>query len=125
MTNQKGVIVVLIPLMLAAIGLISTGVMANIDHEKSQAIKRDQQRTADIRIITNKLADYYQANKSYPLAKKANAKAVEVLKQYLGDLPDDPLKDKNIHFVYWSDSLAYTLIYFSEVKHRFEVVFND
>lgn len=125
MTNQKGIVVILIPLMLAAIGLVSTGVMANIDHEKSQAVKRDLQRAADIKIITNKLADYYQANKSYPQAKKENAKAVEVLKQYLGDLPDDPLKDKGLNFIYWSDHLAYTLTYFSEVDRHFKVVFSD
>lgn len=125
MTNQKGVVVVLIPLMLAAIGLVSTGVMANIDHEKSQAVKRDQQRAADIQIIKNKLADYYQANKTYPLEKRENAKAAQVLQQYLGDLPDDPLKDKGIHFIYWSDNLAFTLTYFSEVNHHFEVIFSD
>ena len=125
MTNQKGIIVILIPLMLAAIGLVSTGVLANIDHEKSQAVKRDEHRVADTQIIKNKLAEYYQANKAYPLEKKENAIVALVLKQYLGDLPNDPLSPK-LNYIYWSgDGLAYTLIYFSEANRHFEIVYSN
>lgn len=126
MTNQKGFAVIAIPLILAAIGLVSTGVVANIDHEKSLAIKRDEQRVADTQIIKAKLANYFEANKSYPMEKRENAKAVDALKQYLGDLPNDPLSDKGLNYGYWSgDGLAYTLTWFSEVQHRVEIVFSD
>ena len=126
MINQKGFAIIAIPLILAAIGLFSTGVVANIDYEKSQAIKRDQIRVANVYEIKNKLIEHYSVNKSYPIVKKTNAQAQEALKEFLGELPNDPLAAKGLYYGYWSgDGLAFTLVYFSEANHHFEVVFSD
>gem|GEM_PF-3392031 len=126
MTNQKGIVVVLIPLILVAIGLISTGVVANIDHEKSQAIKRDEVRSADIKIIKSKLTDYYNQNKKYPVERKENASAAVALQSALGELPNDPLTAKGLTYGYWSgDGLAFTLTYFSEANRHFEIVYSN
>ncbi|MFA6304796.1 MAG: hypothetical protein WCV73_02950 [Patescibacteria group bacterium] len=122
MTNQKGFAVVVIPLILATIGLISTGVMANIDHEKSVAIKEGDYRRVEVESLQKKLAEYYVARKSYPIVKTDGLASQNALVEALGDLSIDLSEVSGLS--YWSgDGLSYTIRYFS--KNQEIVVFSQ
>ncbi len=113
-----------IPLILATIGLVSTGVLANFDHEKSLSHKRDQERREEIEVIKSKLSAYYAQEKKYPEQKNQSVNGQEVLKKALGEIPEDPTSDK-LSYGYWSDGKVYNLIYFSESKRSQEIVFSN
>lgn len=124
-TNQKGFAIFVIPLTLAILGLVGTGVIAGIDHEKDLAIKRDIQRTADIITIQNKLADYHSEYQDYPSQKNETLNGQDVLRNALGNIPQDPLSYKGLSYWYWSNSQIYTLRYFKEQTKEEVVIFSQ
>jgi len=114
---------VVIPLTMAILGLIGTGALATIEHEKNLAYERDQQRLADISSVQGKLDDYYLKNSAHPLQKDEATDGWKVLQSYLDNLPNDPLNSKGWSYAYWSDSKSYTLRYMQEETMEERVVF--
>lgn len=125
MNNQKGFVLAGISLTLAILGLVGTSAFANADHQKSVAHQRDAVRQADVQLIQKKLADYYSANKNYPLQKNQADNGQTVLSQELGNVPVDPLSVKGGAYWYWSNGEAYTLRYLSEVSREEKVIFGQ
>lgn len=125
MTNQKGFAVIVIPLTLAILGLLGSGVLANIDHAKGLAEKRNEQRKADMVVLQEKLKSYQTEHKSYPVQKKETIHGQDILTQALGSIPKDPLTDKGLSYGYWSDGQSYNLWYFSETTRQQIVIFGQ
>lgn len=123
MINHKGFVVLLVPLTLAFIGLVGTGVIANMDHEKGLSIKRDAQRQADIVKVEEQLKSYFSTNKQYPIQKNESGDGWEVLTKQFENLPNDPLFNKGWRYAYWSDGKGYTLRYMSEANMVEQVIF--
>lgn len=113
----------IVPITIAIIGLLGTGAMAALDHEKNLAKEREAQRAADIEFVQNKLADYFTQNLNYPAQKNESISGWDILESSLGDLPDDPLKNKGWSYVYWSDGQSYTLRYMLEKTLEEQIVF--
>jgi len=122
-SNKKGAIILVIPLTLALLGLIGTGVFAEMDHEKNLESKRDLQRKEDILDIQTSLADFYANNSAFPIQKDQSVSGFSVLEQALGRIPNDPL-EANFYW-YWSDGQFYSLRYLSEQTNAEVVVFSQ
>jgi len=125
MTNQKGSIILAIPLTLALIGLLGTGVFTGLDHEKEVLQNRDNQRKQDITLIESRLADYHAQYQVYPVQKNEADNDLAVLQEAFNDISQDPMFLKGMSYRYWSDGQAYTLRYMSEASHQEIVVFSE
>jgi hypothetical protein len=123
MRNSKGFAIVVVPLTIVILGLIGTGALATIEHEKTLVKQRDQQRKIDIQFVQQELVKYYSVNQNYPLQRNESVDGWEVLKQHIDNLPNDPLIGKGWHYNYWSDSKGYTLRYLLEENSEEQVVF--
>lgn len=124
-TNQKGFILAVIPLTLAILGILGTGALAGVDHQKSSAQHRDVQRQSDILVMQSKLVEFYAVNKNYPLQKNQASSGQQVLKTSLGDIPADPLSAKDFSYWYWSDGQVYTLRYFVEASRTERIFYSQ
>lgn len=125
MTNQKGLIVLAIPLTIAILGLIGTGALATFDHEKSLVKQRDEQRAADIAMAQEELKNYFIGRQQYPLQKDEAINGWQILKNSINNLPDDPLANKGWSYAYWSDGKSYTVRYMLEQTSVEQVVFSN
>ena len=123
-SNQKGFAVIAIPLTLAIIGLIGTGAFAGLDHKKGVLSHHDSQRARDALVIQEKLSVYHSVNKIYPVQKDETKNGQNVLKEALGQIPQDP-SAASFSYIYWSDGHSYTLRYFKEATHEEVVVFSQ
>ena len=112
-----------IPLTLAIIGLIGTGVFAEIDHGKNLELKRDLQRQEDVLVIQDKLSAFYREQQAYPVQKDQSFNGEVVLEEVLGEVPSDPV-EKNSYW-YWSDGQSYTLRYLTEETKEEVVIFSQ
>ncbi|PIT90446.1 MAG: hypothetical protein COU22_02110 [Candidatus Komeilibacteria bacterium CG10_big_fil_rev_8_21_14_0_10_41_13] len=121
--NQRGFAIIAIPITLALVGLIGSGVFAGTKHEKEQVIDRDFIRQNDLVEISERLAGYFSEYQIYPLQTSAVC-GFEVLEKNFDNLPNDPLIDKGLSYCYWSDGKAYTLRYFKEAGKEEVVVFS-
>jgi len=125
MDNQKGFAIIAIPLTLAILGLLGSGVLANMDHAKGLAEKRDEQRKADMVVLQEKLKSYQTEHKTYPVQKKETIHGQDVLLVALKEIPKDPLAASGLSYGYWSDGQSYNLWYFSEITRQQIVVFGQ
>ena len=123
MLNQKGFAIIIVPITIVILGLLGTGAVAALEHEKSVSHERDWQRHKDIQLVQDKLAGYFSENNEYPLQKDEGIYGWDVLKDYIEDLPEEPLTDKGWSYAYWSDGLSYTLRYMLEETLEEQVVF--
>ncbi len=123
--DKKGAVILVIPLALAIIGLVSTGVMAGIDHEKELVKQRDIKRKEDIQAVQNKLTEYNSQNNNFPFQNDEASNGYEALVNALGEVPQDPSASENISYYYWSDGQVYTLRYMLEETNEEIVVFSE
>jgi len=121
LSDKKGVIMLAIPLTLALIGLLGTGVFAEMDHEKNLAGKRDIKRQSDVSAIQDKLTDFYYQHQAYPIQKDQSKSGQEALTEALGEIPSAPSGS----YWYWSDGQFYSLRYLSETTKSEVMVFSQ
>jgi len=112
--KKAGFVVLMVPLIIASISLVGTGVFAGLDHEKTLSVTRDEQRSNAIKEINTRLAEYHRVNKTYPVNLDEKNSGQSILTASLGEIPNEPLKAKGLSFWYWSNGQSYTIRYFQE-----------
>lgn len=116
-TNQKGFSLTELMITVSIISTIGTVSAAKLDSSLSAA--RDANRKMNIRQVQTSLELYYDDNLSYPVYQEDSQKSWEILKsalanpekQYISELPNDPLNKDKYVFKYWSDGNKFKISY--------------
>ena len=115
-SKQRAFTLIEILVVIAIIGILSAIVYASFSQARAQS--RDKQRVVDLGQIQLALKLYQTQNGHYPLendgfsggtvgkiCKSCSGPINDVIKQYLGSLPEDPKNDAT-HFYYYDERQA-------------------
>lgn len=117
-SNQSGFGLTELIATISIIGLVGTASAAKLDNALASA--RDANRMMNIKQVQTALNIYYDDNLFYPVYQaNSPSESWEILKstlenpkkQYISELPNDPLgKDKYV-YSYWSDGQKFEISY--------------
>ncbi|MFH0856477.1 MAG: prepilin-type N-terminal cleavage/methylation domain-containing protein [bacterium] len=123
-TNQKGFSLTELMITISIISTLGTVSAAKLNGSLTAA--RDANRKMNIRQVQTALELYYDDNLSYPEYQGSSSNASwsalksaleNPEKQYISELPDDPISKDKYAYTYWSDGNTFKISYELEDKN--------
>jgi len=111
--QQKGFTLIELLVVIAIIGILSSVVLASMNHARKKA--RDARRQSDLKSLQLALESYYDANSNYPIASteidvaSSTVLGALVTQGFIATLPDDPAANKNYRYVSDASGSEYCL----------------